>query len=171
MLEGSHPWGTYQASPAGRGVWLRRTLVAYRPGTNSPERRALTFHRNWPSIGAVLAIVAMLPIGAAFTPPLAFAMVFAAYLGVFALSARATRTLRADARRLVVLSVAVEEGVTTYGDEQLLEHTVAGFEQLDLARRDGAITATQYERGWAELYEGIHAEAASDHRGSRAQRR
>jgi hypothetical protein len=170
-LEGSHPWGTFQASPAGRGVWLRRTLTLYRPGTNGPERRALTFHRNWPVAGAVLAIVAMLPIGAATTPPIAFSIVFAAYLGVFALSARATRALRADAHRLVVLSVAVEEGVTTHGDERLLEHTVAGFERLDAARRDGAISPAQYERGWAELYEGIHADTASTRRGSRTQRR
>jgi type IV secretory pathway TrbD component len=158
-LEGKHPWGYFEVAPLGRTVWMRQRLTVFPPGTNAAERRALTFHRDWPLTGAIVAMFAMMGFGAVLPPFGACLLAFALYGVGMWLSARATRRLRAASRRLIVVVVGFDGGAAAYGNIESMKAARTALERLDRDDHNGLLTPTQYEAEWASVYRAI-----DDHR-------
>ncbi len=169
LLEGPHPWGWVQVGTPGRGGWRVIRLTVYPPGTNSAERRALTLCRNWPALGAILALVIVLAGGGSIEPWTLTALAVALYVGGFLIAHRATRRLR---RRVREVSAAqfYEYGVRReIRDVARVCGWIATLEALDATNADRSLTAVEYEERWGAVYDeleqyGITLRTASQER-------
>ena len=148
-------WGYFEATALGRGAWLRERLTLLPPGTSDSERRALAFFRNWPVIGAVGALLVMIPLGLTLPPVVAFAAAFGIYALVIWQGARMTRRLRSASVHLVVLTVPMSTGARSYGNVASLRACVAALADLDSRRC--ALTEPQYEAEWGAIYWDLYA--------------
>ncbi|MCU1420594.1 MAG: hypothetical protein JWN36_245 [Microbacteriaceae bacterium] len=143
-------WGYFEATALGRGAWLRERLTLLPPGTSDSERRTLAFFRNWSVIGAVGALLVMIPLGLALPPLVAFVAAFGVYAAVIWQGARMTRRLRSALVRLVVITVPLSAGVRSYGNVASLRASIAALADLDSRR--AALTEPQYEAEWGAIY-------------------
>lgn len=154
-LEGLHPWGYEEVSSQGRGLWVRERLTVFPPGTTAAERRAITIFRNWPVVGSIVALCAMIGLGLVLTPVAAFLLAFALYGASVGLGARATHRVRNSSVQLIVVRAIVDEGVSTWGNLGSMVAARAAFEQLDeRAIREG-LTPAQYEAHWARIFQSL----------------
>lgn len=154
-LEGPHPWGYWEVSPQGRGLWMRERLTVFPPGTTAAERRALAFFRNWPLIGSVAALFAMMGLGLVFTPFTAFLLAFTLYGVSIWGGARATRRLRTSSVQLVVARVAIDGGISTWGNVASMAAARAAFAMLDERAGVEGLTPAQYEKQWAAIFRSL----------------
>ncbi len=155
VLDGKHPWGYFEATRLSRGAWMRERLTVFPPGTNAAERRALTFHREWPVIGAILAMFAMVLFGSVLQPFPSCVLAFALYgVGVW-LTTRATRRLRAASRCLMVITIGFDGSATSFGNIRSMKAARLALERLERDHRDGLLTPVRYEAEWASIYRAI----------------
>lgn len=163
LREGKYRWGTIEAaSPVdvGRRGWGRYRLVVFPPGTNSAERRALSFRRRWPLVGAVIGIVAE----TVLTNFLPIALVTVVVLGGYAAgiigSFLATRQFHGRILTVNAVMTVVGGDTRLFGQAGLLNASLATLDELDRALDAGELTEIQYELGWAAVYNAIEAEPA-----------
>jgi hypothetical protein len=160
-LDGKHSWGYLETSAPGRGRWMREQLVLLPPDISPFERRALTMLRHGPVAGACLAMVIMLLIGSVVTPEVAFITAFGLYALAIAASANATRRLRRESIRLVVLTVAVGGNAESYGNVERLSATRAALTAIDERQKSGALSPAEHDLECASLFWKLEAERAS----------
>lgn len=160
-LEGENAWGYFEVAPLSRGLWMRERLTVFPPGTTAAECRAVVLHRNWPVVGAVVALFAMIGFGVVLAPFGAFLVAFALYGVGILLSARATHRVRRESVRLVVITVAVSGGASSYGNVQSMSMARSAFESLDIRARDEDLTPAQYEREWASIFQALKTRGAA----------
>lgn len=151
MSEGEYRRGRVDVTPPSRGtlVWYR--VCVYPPGTNGPERRALTAHRDWPVLGAIIALVALIVISPI---PLVIGLIVG-YVGIYFLTARRTASLRARSRTVTAIFVNLDHVVETYGAAETLSRVTGTFAELDARFRLGELTPLCYELAWASVFAGL----------------
>lgn len=158
LLEGPHPWGGYQVNAGRSGVFHVR-LTVYPPGTNSAERRVLARARDWPIVGAAVALLAIVGLGRAVGPVLLMICAAALYvLGIVWTRSR-SRQLRNTVR--TVDAVSVHDGVhdVSRGELSLIVVSIASLRALD--ENSTRMTAVDYEARWGEVYRSL-ATASAD---------
>jgi hypothetical protein len=156
IVEGKRPWGAIDIPSAiSRSGWDRYTLTVYPPGTNSSERRLLTFNRQWRVWGIPVVLIIGAVFGTAVPAGAAAIAIFAIYLAGIAVGLIATRKLRKRVRRLTVAAVVVGGGIQTYGSRPLFERSVETLDSLDSRLRLGYLTPAQYEAGWSAVYDSL----------------
>src|ERR1700758_1957946 len=82
LLDGAHPWGSFDATVGRYGI-RRYRLTVYPPGSTAADRRWARLWRGWPITGAALAILAFMLFGNVVARPttvLEYAV--AAYVGI-----------------------------------------------------------------------------------------
>ncbi|MHC5794877.1 DUF6611 family protein [Lacisediminihabitans sp. FW035] len=151
-LQGPHPWGHFEVAPLSRGLWTRERLTVYPPGTTAAERRLHGIFRNWPLVGSVAALFAMMALGVVLSPLLAFMVAFALYGASVWYGARATRRLREASIQLVVVRVAVDGGISCWGNVASMAAARTAFAALDDRAVHGRLTPAQYESEWATIF-------------------
>ncbi|CAN5430376.1 hypothetical protein BH10ACT4_BH10ACT4_01520 [soil metagenome] len=151
-LQGPHPWGHFEVAPLSRGLWTRERLTVYPPGTTAAERRLQGIFRNWPLIGSVAALFAMMALGVVLSPLPAFIVAFALYGASVGYGARTTSRLRAASIQLVVVRVAVDGGVSSCGNVASMAAARAAFAALDDRAAHGGLSPAQYESEWATIF-------------------
>ena len=154
LLEGAHPWGSIDVTPTGRTTWTRTRLTVYPPGTNHAERRALQFYRNWPVVGALIALFVMLSLNP-WTPLAATGVALLVYVAGFAGALWMTRNLRPRLRRLIVVTVPVGGATETLGDIDSFNNATDQLRTLDRLSRLRLLTPAEYEAGWATIYNSL----------------
>lgn len=156
IVEGKRPWGAIDIPSAiSRSGWDRYTLTVYPPGTNSSERRLLTFNRQWRVWGIPVVLIIGAVFGTAVLAGAAAIVIFAIYVAGIVVGLIATRKLRKRVRRLIVAAVIVGGGIQTYGSRALFESSVETLDSLDSRLRLGYLTPAQYEAGWSAVYEAL----------------
>src|ERR1700741_2720084 len=55
LLDGAHPWGSFDAAIGRYGI-RRYRLAVYPPGSTTADRRLARMWRGWPITGAALAL-------------------------------------------------------------------------------------------------------------------
>jgi len=157
-LEGHHPWGTLDVPnpiELGRRGWGRYRLRVYPPGTNTAERRALTFHRRWPVAGGIAALFAELIVGTLWAPTATTVIIVAVYAAGIAAGVLGTRRLRHHVRSVSVVVTELEGERHRFGDIALYEASVRHLLELDRRMRAGEIVHVQHEAGWATVYNSL----------------
>ena len=157
LLEGPHRWGTYDIH-AGRAGVVHYRLTVYPPGTNSAERRALTRAREWPIVGAIGALVAIIAFGETVGPALLMTGVLAAYVAGIVWTRSRTRHLSRAVR--VVDAVMVNAGGrnVSRGELSLILTSIASLRELD--ENSARPNEVEYEARWAEVYRSIGESSA-----------
>ncbi|WP_411699482.1 DUF6611 family protein [Conyzicola sp.] len=152
VLEGDQLWGRVDVASSARSLCARYRVVVYPPGTNSAERRQLTFYRNWPVAGALIAMAAMVAAGVLVSSTSAVAVAICVYLAGFVVGGSRSRLLRERCRTVEAGFLFQPDATLSAGRPDLLAATMRQFHALDLARHAGAVDAAQYEARWAEIY-------------------
>lgn len=152
LLEGAHPWGTIRIGTPDRWGWQQFRLAMYPPGTNSAERRALNFNRNWPLLGSLLCFMVMIALGAAISPAVAGAIAAALWLAGIALGAATTRKTRSATRYVSALIVPKDGKRAVIGELDAIVDAHDDLTQLDQQHTAGLIDEVGYEAGWAAVY-------------------
>jgi hypothetical protein len=158
VLEGKYRWGYLDEAPLGRGVWVRQRLTVYPPGTNCAERRLLTFHRDWPLIGAITALLAMIVLGAITRPLVGAGVAAVLYLGGLVVASHVTAVLRGRCLTVVVVSIAVNGSLEVHGNAPLMDWSRDILQRLAVTEARGLLTPLQYESIWARVYNTIDEE-------------
>ncbi|CAN5249558.1 hypothetical protein BH09ACT6_BH09ACT6_26950 [soil metagenome] len=156
LCEGPHRWGRVDVTPTARTTWNRTRLTVYPPGTNAAERRALQFHRSWPTGGAVVALLLILALSR-WTPLAATAVAASVYAAGIGAGAVATRRLRPQVRRLTIVTVPLGGRVESLGDTRFFAWATDRLRVLDSLHSQGLLTTPEYEAGWAEIYTALPA--------------
>lgn len=104
LLEGSHPWGSYQVNVSRSGV-VHHRLTVYPPGANSAERRALAGARDWPVAGALGALLAIIGLGRSIGSLLLLSCVTVVYLLGIVWTRLRIRRLRLAVRTIDAVNV------------------------------------------------------------------
>ena len=68
LLDGAHPWGSFDATVGRYGV-RRYRLIIYPPGTSAADRQLARLWRGWPVSGAALGLLAVMLLGNVAAPP------------------------------------------------------------------------------------------------------
>lgn len=157
-FEGKYRWGYLDEAPFGRGVWIRRRLTVYPPGTNCAERRLLTFHRNWPLVGAITALFVMFCVGSATRPLVGAAVAAVLYLGLLAVLSHVTSSLRERTQTIVVVSIAISGSIEVHGNARLMDWSIGILDRLAATEAKGTISPLQYESIWSSVYRTIERE-------------
>jgi hypothetical protein len=157
LLDGAHPWGSFDATVGRYGV-QRYRLIIYPPGISTDDRRLAQLWRGWPISGAVLGLLALILLGnAAASPDTVLAVAVAAYVSIGAML-----FLRAGPVRVQVksMSIILTPGATDarerrrYIEWQTLVHMLT---RADDMLRTGAISLVEYEATWWKAYDRLEA--------------
>ena len=140
MSQGGYRWGRVDVTPPSRGTLVWHRVCVYPPGTNGPERRALTAHRDWPVLGAIIALVALTVFGRGISPtPLLIGLVVG-YFGVHCLTARRTASFEARSRTVTATFVNLYDSVETHGDAESVSRVTGEFAKLDASFHSGELS-------------------------------
>jgi hypothetical protein len=156
-IAGSHSWGVYESTTPlsmRRNGWGRFVLTIYPPGTNLAERRAITFHRRWPSWGGMILLPAAIVTASIepFVTTIPFALAYGAGIVIGFVK---TRRLRSHTRRLTVAIASLGGQSQVIGDAELLNSSVRSLVDLDQQLRLGNVTPVEHELGWGMVYDAI----------------
>lgn len=153
LLDGAHPWGSFDATVGRYGI-RRYRMIVYPPGITAVDRRLARVWRGWPIAGAVLAVLAVVLFGDVAAPPgavLGYAV--ACYVGIGALL-----FLRAGPARVRVRSLSIvlmPEGTDVrelckHAEWRMLAHMLTIADRM-LAT--GAMSLVEHEAAWWRAYD------------------
>jgi hypothetical protein len=157
LLEGAHPWGSFDATVTRYGV-RRYRLIMYPPGTTVADRRLARLWRGWPITGVVLGLLAVMLLGDVASPPntvLAYAV--AASVGIGALLFLRAGSARVPVRSMSIILMPKAADVRErrrHAEWQALVHMLTRADEM-LAT--GAISPVEHEAVWWEAYERLEA--------------
>jgi hypothetical protein len=164
LLDGSRPWGSYDATVSRYGV-QRCQLILYPPGCTTADRRLARLWRGWPLTGAALALIALMLLGGAAAEPFTvLAVAVFAYVSIGVLL-----FLRAGPSRVRVrtMSVILIPGIA---DECAVRKCIewkALVQMLNRADRMlamGEISPVEREAAWWQAYDRIGGATVSSTR-------
>lgn len=157
LLDGSRPWGSYDATISRYGV-RRCQLILYPPGCSTPDRRLARLWRGWPLTGAALALIALMLLGDAAAEPITvLAVAVAAYVIIGVLLFLRAGPVRVRVRSLSVIlmpGIADECEVRKHAEWKALVHKLNGADRM-LAI--GAISPVEHEAIWWQAYDRLDA--------------
>jgi hypothetical protein len=157
LLDGAHPWGSFDATVGRYGI-RRYRLIVYPPGSTAADRRMARIWRGWPIAGAVLALLAVMLFGNVIASPdtvLGYAV--AAYVVMGALL-----FLRAGPARVRVRSMSIilmpnradVRGQCKYAEWRMLVHMLT---MADRMLATGATSLVEHEAAWWKAYDRLGA--------------
>jgi hypothetical protein len=159
LLDGAHPWGSFDAT-VGRYGLRRYRLVVFPPGISATDRRLLRLWRGWPVGGGTLAMLAMMLLGDAVASlGTTLLVVAAAYVGVGVVLFVRTAGVRAGVRTMSVILLAGDLGpreVRSFAEWGVLVDLLTGADGKLTA---GTIEPAQHEALWWQAYECLGAYA------------
>jgi Family of unknown function (DUF6611) len=161
LLDGAHPWGSFDAM-VGRYGLRRYRLTVFPPGISTADRRLLRLWRGWPVGGGVIAMLAVMLLGDAVSSAQTTVVVATAtYLSVGAVLFVLTTGVRAGVRSVSLILLA---GVLDPGERRSYaewERLVDVLTRADSMLKAGAIDPTQHEALWWQAYDrlGVSAHA------------
>lgn len=157
LLDGTHPWGSFDATISRYGV-RRYRLIVYPPGTSTADRRLARLWRGWPISGAVLVLLAVMLFGnVAASPDTVLALAVAAYASICALLFLRAGPARVQVRSMSIILVpgaADARELRRYIEWQTL---VPMLTRADDMLRTGAISLVEHEATWWEAYDRLEA--------------
>jgi hypothetical protein len=156
-LEGRYRWGDFRVGTPGRTGWVTYRLSVYPPGTNAAERRTLQFWYSWPSIGALICLLAFAVLGDRIAPLILVSAAGVVYVGGIVAGWALTRRVRPAVIRLNVAQFPDNGDIQTLGDLTTLSTAVHALRSMDERRWDGKLTELGYEREWWSVYELLDA--------------
>jgi hypothetical protein len=157
LLDGAHPWGSFDALVHRYGV-RRYRLTIYPPGSSSVDHRLARLWRGWPLTGAVLGLVALILLGnVVASPDTVLAVAVAAYVGI-----GVVLFLRAGPVRMQVrsMSITLMQGIDDecerrkYIEWKALVHMLT---RADHMLTTGAISFVEHEATWWKAYDRLQA--------------
>lgn len=157
LLDGAHPWGSFDATVGRYGV-RRYRLIVYPPGTTTSDRQLARMWRGWPVTGAAAGLLAVMLLGNAAAPPntvLEYAV--AAYVGIGALLFLRAGPARVQVRSLsaILLPKAADAGERSRHAEWA--DLVRALTGADHMLATGAISVVEHEAIWWDAYDRIGA--------------
>ncbi len=156
VLEGPHDWGHYEASTSRSGATHFRLLI-FPPGTNAAERRAFARARDWPLVGAIVALVWLSVAGDEVHPLVATVIALAVYTAGILATRWRTRAFRARVRRVHAVRFFDGVAMTTRGDLRLLQRAAVELHALDVDADSGELDRVAYEARWSAIYDRVDA--------------
>jgi len=159
LLDGAHPWGSFDAVVGRYGV-RRYRLIIYPAGITTAERRLARLWRGWLVGGAVLGVLAVMLLGNVVSSPIAvLAVAVVAYVSVGALL-----FLLAGPARVQVRSMSVTVMPETAGAHELRRHSewqalVQMLVRADHMLTTGAISPREHQATWWEAYDRLEGTA------------
>jgi hypothetical protein len=159
LLDGAHPWGSFDAMVGRYGV-RRYRLIIYPAGTTTAERRLARLWRGWLVGGAVLGFLAVMLLGNVVSSPSAVLVVaLVAYVSVGTLL-----FLLAGPARVQVRSMSIVLMPETADAHELRRYTewqalVQMLIRADHMLTTGAISSGEHEATWWEAYDRLERTA------------
>jgi hypothetical protein len=159
LLDGAHPWGSFDAMGGRYGV-RRYRLIIYPAGTSTAERRLARMLRGWLVGGAVLGLLAVMLLGNVVSSPIAVLVVaLVAYVAVGALLFLVAGPARVQVRTMSVVlmpETADAHELRRYTEWQAL---VQMLTRADHMLAIGAMSSGEYEATWREAYDRLEGTA------------
>jgi hypothetical protein len=159
LLDGAHPWGSFDAMVGRYGV-RRYRLIIYPAGTTTAERRLARLWRGWPVGGAVLGLLAVMLLGNVVSSPIAvLAVAVVAYVSVGALFFVLAGPTRVRVRSMSVVlmpKTADAHELRRYTEWQNLVHRLIRADHL---LTTGAISRVEHRATWREAYDRLEGTA------------
>jgi hypothetical protein len=152
LLDGNHPWGSYDVKFSEYGV-RRFRLIIYPPGTATADRRLARLRRGWPLGGAVLILFAIMIGDAVSSPYTVPAVAITAYLTIHVLLSllAGPKRIRVKCMSLILMPVITDENEQRRHTEwKTLTHMLT---RADDMYSTGAISPVEYEAIWWQAYE------------------
>jgi len=153
LLDGSRPWGCYDAAVSRYGV-RRCQLILYPPGCSITDRRLARLWRGWPLTGAALALTALMLLGdAAAEPVTVLAVAVAAYVTIGVLLFLRAGPVRVRVRSMSVIllpGIDDEREARKHAEWKDLVHKM---NRADLMLAMGAISPVEHEAIWWQAYD------------------
>ena len=153
LLDGAHPWGSFDATVGRYGV-RRYRLIIYPPGTSTADRRLARLWRGWLVGGAVLGLLAVMLLGNVVSSPNAvLAVAVAAYVSIGVLLFLLAGPARVQVRSMSVIlmpGTADAHEQRRYTEWQTLVHMLIRADQM---LTTGAISSAEHEATWREAYD------------------
>jgi hypothetical protein len=153
LLDGAHPWGSFDAAVGRYGI-RRYRLVVYPPGSTAADRRFARMWRGWPITGAALALLAIMLFGNVIAAPdtvLGYGV--AAYVGIGALLFLQAGPARARVRSMSIILMpkgADVRELCKYAEWRMLVHMLT---MADRMLATGAISLVEHEAAWWKAYD------------------
>jgi hypothetical protein len=152
MLNGAHPWGSFEIQPDRFGV-IRYRLVVFPPGISESERRRVRVARGWPAWGLVAWISCEICLSQLTGPRMAIAISTVVWLA----SGVAARALagqpRTQVRTMAATVMAGHRDPVSDATRDKLRNLAETLFEADETRALGKITATEHEAIWWRVYD------------------
>jgi len=153
LLDGAHPWGSFDALVSRYGV-RRYRLIIYPPGTSTADRRLARVWRGWLVGGVLLVFLAVMLLGNTVSSPNAvLAVAVAAYVCVGALLFLLAGPVRVQVRSMSVIlmpGTADTHAQRRHTEWQVLVNMLI---RADRGLMTGAISPVEHEATWWEAYD------------------
>ena len=157
LLDGAHPWGSFDATVGRYGI-QRYRLIVYPPGSTAADRRLARLWRGWPITGAVLALLAFMLFGNVVAPPttvLEYAV--AGYVGIGALLFLRAGPVRVRVRSMSIILMpkgADVRELCRYAEWRMLVHMLTTADRMQAT---GATSLVEHEASWWKAYDRLGA--------------
>jgi hypothetical protein len=155
LLDGAHPWGSYEAVVSRYGV-RRYSLTIYPPGVSTADRRLARLWRAWPMTAAALMLLGVMVFGNAMaSPDAALTVAAVAYLSIsMLLFLRAgPRSVRARSMSIVLMPKTADvQELRRYMQWRTL---VDKLIEADHMLTTHAISPVEHEATWWEAYDSL----------------
>jgi hypothetical protein len=157
LLDGSRPWGSYDATVSRYGV-RRYQLILYPPGCGTTDRRLARLWQGWPLTGTALALTALMALGdTAAAPITVLAVAVAAYVsvGVLLFLRGGPQRVRVRSMSIILMpGIADECEVRKYIEWKALVHTL---NRADRMLAMGAFSPVEHEASLWRAYDRMEA--------------
>jgi hypothetical protein len=159
LLDGAHPWGSFDAMVGRYGVRRYRLLI-YPAGTTTAERRLARLWRGWLVGGAVLGFLAVMLLGNVVSSPSAVLVVaLVAYVSVGTLLFLLAGPARVQVRSMSVVLMPATADAHELGRYTEWQALVQMLIRADHMLTIGAISSGEDEATWWEAYDRLERTA------------
>jgi hypothetical protein len=157
LLDGAHPWGSYEATVSRYGV-RRYSLTIYPPGVSTTDRWLARTWRAWPITGAALMLLGVMVSGNAVTPPsTVLTLAAAAYLSISLFLYLRAGPQRVRARSMSIILMPKTADVHELRRYMQWRTLIDMLIEADRMLTIRAISPVQYEARWWEAYDCLAA--------------
>ncbi|MGZ4585582.1 MAG: DUF6611 family protein [Mycobacterium sp.] len=157
LLDGAHPWGSYEATVSRYGV-RRYRLTIYPPGISTADRRLARLWRGWSISGAALVLLAVMLLGnAAASPDTVLIVAVVAYvsIGVLLFLRAGPHRVRARSMSIILMpNTADVQEQRRYTQWRTLVDMLTNADRMLTTR---AISPVEHEATWWEAYDRVEA--------------
>jgi hypothetical protein len=152
LLDGAHPWGSFDVWPDRFGV-TRYRLVVFPPGITESERRRVRVARGWPLWGALAWVLCEIWLQHLTGPGPALAVSTAAYVGLGLAAMAAAGEPRTRVRAMAATVMAGHHDPLSKAARDTLVKWASWLLEADERLSAGQISRTEHEAIWWHVYD------------------